>query len=422
MDGPANRMARDVVNGGGSASSSTNGSLIGSVAEEVVRIDAASASNRVKAGWSELHAFPGTVTDLAGRADITVSSAAVQWSTPGYDGSLGAHPAGTVYYINIASYTAPDTFGLFSQADTVISTSGMSPGALATLDRTGLIANTSYYAQLWTLDADGNLSLPYRSTFTTLANPPALGLSEFLFIQRSSVAVAWAAHPGPPDASSKTCEGYVLRASSNNFGVLAPAGAPVFSSTTYSFLASTLTVGSPGAPLDLANTYYFQVGSLNHAGQPNYTQLGRLNFQILQSTGLLHLGAMDPFVATSTVSMSSMVVVNLGNWPATIELAADMATVPASPWTLSTAPGVETAALMGVWRGGLPAPPPTAFNTYITPAFLASQAAGNYSDAQNGYQIPAGQDRTLWFRFFLPTTSSSLGPETIKVTAQPVYP
>jgi len=261
-----------------------------------------------------------------------------------------------------------------------------------------------------------------RSTFTTLANAPPQGLLEFLSVQTGSVTVAWAALAQAPRESS--CEGYVLLASSNNFGALAPAGAPVFSSTTYSVLASTLSLGLAGVPLDLSSTYYFQVGSLNHAGQVNYTQLPRLNFQILQSTGLLHLGAMDPTVSMSTVSTSSMVVTNVGNWPVTLELSADMATVPSSPWTLSTTPGIETAAMMGVWNAGEPGPPPSSFNTFLTPDYRVSQtgAGNNYAGTQDAVQVPPGQSRTLWFKFTLPNSSVSLGPETIKVASQPVYP
>ncbi len=239
-------------------------------------------------------------------------------------------------------------------------------------------------------------------------------------MQLSSVTVAWAALPAA--VSSQTCEGYVLQASSNNFGVLSPAGAPTFSSTTYSVLASTLSLGATGAALDLSNTYYFQVGSLNWAGIPNYTTLPRLNFQVQQSTGLLHLGAIDPLVALSTISTSSMVVTNTGNWPATIELSASTATLPSSPWTLATSSGVDTVALLGVWNSGAVPPAATAFNTYLTTTTRVSQAPGNYSGNQNGFQLPPGASITLWFRFFLPSTSSTAGPETLRTSVLGVYP
>src|SRR5262249_11457200 len=156
-----------------------------------------------------------------------------------------------------------------------------------------------------------------------------------------SVTVAWVAlNDSPPDASSKTCEGYVLEASSNNFGALAPTGAPVFTSSTFDNGVSTLTVGDATTPLDLSPTYYFRVSSLNWNGLRNTTQFTRLVYQISQSTGLIHLGAIDPFVARSTVSTSSMVVTNLGNWPVTIELSAD---VTSGPWTLAASSDVDVA-------------------------------------------------------------------------------
>jgi len=425
-----NTIARDAVNGGGTFSSSGSGAgnnqLTGSAAEDVIITTSASGAgagnNRLRAGWSELQAYPDAVAALY-FSSSSVSSGTVQWTTPGYDGGSGALQVGTTYFIRVASYTVPDTFAFATSANVTISTSGTSPGFLATAAMTALLPNTSYYVQIWTRDADANLSAPFRSTYTTLANPPPPGALEFLSVQASSVVVAWAAQ-FPTGVSSMTCEGYTLLASSNNFGALAPAGAPVFSSTTFSVLASTLAVGAAGAPLDLSNTYYFAVGSLNWAGQANYAALPKLNFQVRQSTGLLHFGAIDPFVALSTISTSSMVVTNIGNWPVTLVLSASTATVPSSPWALSTSSGVDTVALLGVWNAGLAGPAPSSFNTYITTVPRVSQtgAGNNYVGTQNGFQLAPGANITLWFRFFLPTTSSTAGPEVIQLTSVPVYP
>lgn len=430
MTSGSNTISRGAVNGGGALSSSGSGAgnnqMTGSAAEDVIITTADSGAgagnNRLRAGWSELQAYPNAVAALYFSSN-SVSSGTIQWATPGYDGGLGALQVGTTYFIRVASYTVPDTFALAASANVTISTSGTSPGFLATSALTSLLPNTSYFVQLWTQDADANLSAPFRSTYTTLANPPSPGALEFLSVQTSSAVVAWAAQ-FPNDVSSMSCEGYTLLASSNNFGALAPAGAPVFSSTTYSVLASTLAVGAAGVPLDLSNTYYFQVGSLNWAGQANYTSLPKLNFQILQSTGLLHLGAIDPAVARSTISTSSMVVTNVGNWPATLMLSASTATVPSSPWTLSTSSGPDQAALLGVWNAGSVGPPDTSFSTYLTttPRISQTGAGNNYVGTQNGVQLAPGANITLWFRFFLPTTSSTVGPETIQVTSQPVYP
>ena len=269
--GTNNTIARDVVNAGGNGSSSglltTNNAMIGSVGEEVMLTTMTSgtggANNTVRAGWSEIQSFPGTATGLAAALDNSVSSATLNWSAPGYDGSLGKLQPGTTYFIRVASYTVPDTFDTFVYNNFSLSTTNITPGFGVGTGATGLVPNTTYFAQLWTLDADANLSYASsRATFTTLANFPQLALSQFLSVQVGSssvnvatVTVAWAALPAL-NGSSNTCEGYVLLASSDNF--LAGGTAPVFSSTTYSVLASTLTLGvdsTPlGLPLDLANT------------------------------------------------------------------------------------------------------------------------------------------------------------------------
>ncbi|MDD5302284.1 MAG: hypothetical protein PHS14_04170 [Elusimicrobia bacterium] len=304
--------------------------------------------------------------------------------------------------------------------------------AASTLTVAGLLPNTTYFLRSAALNWAGALSsYTVLGSTSTSALPPVQGALEFLSIQRTSVTVAWAAFTAsPPGASSMTSQGYILEASSNNFGALAPAGAPVFSSVTFNVLNSTLSVGVDGVDLDLSNTYYFRVGSISQTGRVNYSNLPRLNFQIQQSTTALHLGQMglvNSVIVMSTVSTSSMVVTNAGNWPVTIVLAASTATLPSSPWALSTSSGVDVAALLGVWYTGAlgpPAagPPPEAFTTYLTTTPVISQASGNYASAsQNGFQLAPGGSATLWFRFFLPTSTSSL-EETIKVTPVPVYP
>src|SRR6185312_9460250 len=139
----------------------------------------------------------------------------------------------------------------------------------------------------------------------------------------------------------------------------------------------------------------------------------KLVFEIVRSTGLVNIHNIDLTVAQSTVATSSMVVTNVGNWPATIMLAASTITAPSSFWSLGTSSGVEQAALQGVWFTGAlgpPAvgPPASAFATFLTTSPTISQASGNYSSAsQNGFQLAPGSNITLWFRFFFPTSTSS---------------
>jgi hypothetical protein len=334
--------------------------------------------------------------------------------------------------IQIAS--AP-SLGIFANLNTItvsVSTSGQAIGKIVGVGATGLDPNTTYYSQVFLRDSDGDVSPLYTTeftTFTTLAAAPTVGALEFLSVQTASVTVAWIA-PYQLTVASQTNEGYILQASSDNFGGIAQATpAPIFSSTTFNVQSTTLTVGDVGAPLDLGNTYYFQVASLNWQGKPNYATFTKLNFQIAQSTGLLHFGGINPDIARSSVSTSSMVVTNVGNWPVTIQLTGSTATVGGSPWSLGTVPGIEQATLMGTWYSGAlgpPAvgPPASEFTTFLTttPFISSNGGGGNYQGNQDGVQIPPGQSRTLWFYFTMPMSSISLGPESFAVGSQPLFP
>jgi len=418
-----NTVSRDVDNAGGTYSSTANNQLTGSVAEEVVIATAATAANKLRGGFSTIAYYPGTIASLTVGAGVGVSSVTLNWPTPGYDGTLGPALGGSAYLIFVAS-TPVSAAVNFNNATVVVSTSGQAVGSGVGAVATGLFANTTSYAQVYLRDDDADVAYPFvtnSSTFVTLALPPAPGALEFTQITSNTVTVAWVA-PYQLSVASQTNEGYTLLASSNNFGALAPAGAPVFSSTTYNVLDSTLTLGAGGAPLNLANTYYFQVGSLNWLGQANYTTLSPLNFQISQSTGLINV-AINSDVAISSVATSSVVITNVGNWPVTLQLTA----VPVSgPWALGAARGADTAVLEGVFDPGPPAPPAAAFSTLLSPAALTAQPyPGNYagsSSAYTGYQLQPGQSQTLWFYFQLPATTASLGPEVLSVVSQPLYP
>jgi phosphodiesterase/alkaline phosphatase D-like protein len=257
------------VSAGGDDSASATQELVLTIGEEVVDSTAASTGHVARPGLQQIAAFPGPVTDLSVRSDVSASSVTLQWSTPGYDGSLGALQPGTVYEVRSASYTSPDTFAL-AQAQLAVSTSGAAPGDGVGTGVTGLQPNTTYFFGLWTVDEDGDASTgSVRAAGSTLADPPPTVASPFLDVQATSVTVSWAALP--PSPSSRTAEGYTVEASSTDFGSLAPGGV-ISSSTTYSVLETTLTITDP--PLITNQLYYFRVGSRNWQGTLNYATIG----------------------------------------------------------------------------------------------------------------------------------------------------
>ena len=301
MSSASSSLPRQSVDaGGGSPQSSANNALDSSAAEQPSGLSN-STNYRLQSGAWELFSFPGAVHDLSDAGDVTLSSASLKWTAPGYDGALGSLQSGSSYYVRVASYTAPDTFDL-ADAQIVISTEGVNPGDfVSTPAVSGLIPNTTYFATLWTLDARGDASfMSNMSTFTTLARPatPDGDPDQWKEVDFTSVTVTWGGLPlSPPDASSMTAEGWVIEASSTNFGALAPGGV-ISSSTTYDVKVTTLTVSQP--PLVTNKLYYFRAGSLNWSGGADYVLLGSTQ---------THLQAQDPApTAPAFLSVSSYAI------------------------------------------------------------------------------------------------------------------
>lgn len=243
MDSGTNHVVRNVDNAGGTGATSTNGRMVGSVAEEVVFTTTTSGANVIRAGWSEVHAFPRTVTDLGGQA-MTISSVTLRWTTPGYDGDEGTLQVGSTYFIRIASYTVPDTFSDHRLANISFSTSGVVPGELVNISVFGLESGTTYYARLWTTDGDSDVSYESNlSSFVMTSAPFAPTGGEITGAFISSVTATWAVSGG---ATS-----YVLIASTE------AAFVPVFASSVTA--ASTATVSG----LDPNTTYFLAAAACN---------------------------------------------------------------------------------------------------------------------------------------------------------------
>lgn len=235
----------------------------------------------MRAGWSQLHAFPRAVSDL-GASRIEFTSATLQWTTPGYDGHDGALQVGSTYFIRVASYTVPDTFSDHRLANISFSTSGVAPGEVVSIGLFGLQEGpgTTYYARIWTTDGDSDVS--YESNISSFVlrptpappAPPSAGTIAAVFV--SSITANW--------AEPYSAESYLLIASTE------VALAPVFASSTTA--ASTATVSG----LDPNTTFYLAVSACN--------QLGCSAFASVGST--MTLAA--PAVSLSTTAVSSSTI------------------------------------------------------------------------------------------------------------------
>ncbi|MDE2292727.1 MAG: fibronectin type III domain-containing protein, partial [Elusimicrobia bacterium] len=244
--------------GGAHGVSSASNDAVLTVGEPLVQ-PMTSASYDLRPGHVERASRPGAVTDLAS-GDVGLSSMTLTWSAPGVDGAVGAMVAGSSFAVQSGANVEP-TWSFFS-AQVAVSTSGMAPGAAAGYTTTGLLANSTYYFRVWHRDQDGRLSaLSNETTAHTLA--PLVSNIMVYEAFATSATVNWVPLPAAPVQSS--AEGYVLDAST------APDfTGDILSSATAGVALSTLTVQS----LAPDTTYYFRVGSLNQAGQPEFLDDG----------------------------------------------------------------------------------------------------------------------------------------------------
>ncbi|MBI5622324.1 MAG: hypothetical protein HY924_00955, partial [Elusimicrobia bacterium] len=237
---------------------------------------------------------PAAVSSILAETGSSESYLDMSWTAPGDNGLSGCVTDGR-YRVD---YSTDPAFKFSTATYQVDFSSSFCPGDQQSRLLTGLMPNSTYFVRVFALDEvllGGPLS--EGATAPTLPLPVAtLGPAEktFLGVFQSSITAAWGALPGPPDASSKTAEGYKLEASSTNFGALFPGGV-VYSSQTLNVAASTLTV------IDLASevTFYFRVGSIGHNSERNYRTLG-------STKTVAFMGAPPDNVAVSKVWLSSI--------------------------------------------------------------------------------------------------------------------
>ncbi|MBI5244337.1 MAG: PQQ-binding-like beta-propeller repeat protein, partial [Elusimicrobia bacterium] len=304
---------------------------------------------------------------------------------------------------------------------------------LSTLTISGILPNTTYYFRVASINWASSLS-PYTSLGSTssLAVPPQALPGPFLEVFKSSVTAAWQALPAsPPDASSKTAEGYILEASSTNFGALLPGGV-VSSSGTNQVLQSTLTVISPA--LQDNTTYYFRVGSLNWNGSPNYLLLGSTRTRIAAfadataaskaparapqgaKTALLRLDASPQASAVNGLRWSSLRV----QW-----MDKDL-----TPLTNAQAQALFTT--MFIAADALGNDTTGLYHSNVDTVVVASLASASFALDASGRQIltaaspappeaviPAGQSRIFFLAVEWKSNAASQVPNTVRVQADP---
>ncbi|TPW18980.1 MAG: psrP, partial [Elusimicrobia bacterium] len=136
---------------------------------------------------------------------------------------------------------------------------------LSTLTITGLYPNTTWYFRATSLNWAGSTG-PYTSLGSTATLTDSIAAAQLFGVFGTSLTANWVPLPAsPPDASSKTAQGYQLELSPN-----ADFTGTLFSSRTPNVALSILTL----AGLLSEATYYARVAALNWNGAPRYVSLG----------------------------------------------------------------------------------------------------------------------------------------------------
>ncbi|MBI4057015.1 MAG: gliding motility-associated C-terminal domain-containing protein [Elusimicrobia bacterium] len=188
--------------------------------------------------------------------DMYLTSATVTW-TPLPSSPPDASSKTAEGYLLEASTASNFTGTISSFSTTNVATNNLTVQ--------GLFPNTTYYFRVASLNWN---TMPSNYAFTgssyTLANPVLN--AQVSSVAQFAITANWNPLPSsPPDASSKTAEGYLLETSStSDFSTLIS-----FSSTT-DITLSTLTLNN----LISDKIYYLRVASLNWSNKPNYITIG----------------------------------------------------------------------------------------------------------------------------------------------------
>jgi hypothetical protein len=249
MHSAANSITRDVDNGGGSYSTSSNFQLTGSIAEAVAFTTSSSANNVLRSGFSTIAYYPNTPTAITPGGDLAISSVTLTWRTPGYDGNLGAAMPGSAYLIQVASASNLGVFANLTTVNVTIATSGVTVGTIVGGGVAGLSPNTPFFTQILLRDSDANVSVPFAAsiaTFTTLAAPAASLATTS--VSSSAISLAWDPNQDPAGTA------FVLQKSTDG--------------VTFADVSTFTVTGASVGGLSGGGTYYFQVVAVNGNGIP----------------------------------------------------------------------------------------------------------------------------------------------------------
>jgi hypothetical protein len=173
-------------------------------------------------------------------------------------------------------------------------------------------------------------------------------------------------------------------------------------------------------------TYYFRAWTQDDVANYSYISNGTTDYatnivlSILLSTDTLSLPESINMNTTLVIS-TGIVVTNDGNVDETFEFRATTATV-GSPWTIQTSTGIDQFVLWSIINATEPASGDFEnldklgeLNTRCTTTAISN---GN----GNCVSVPVGESRTIWFKLGMPSATSTIVPQAIRITGEATLP
>gem|GEM_PF-6641911 len=229
-------------------------------------------------------AAPGPIA--APFSSAAAGALTISWSS----GTLGP---GTTYFVEVSLLP---TFAAIAASSATLSTSAVV---------SGLLANTTYFAQVQALSVSGDPNGAFAGLGAESTLTSAVPAASFLSVFVSTLTVSWTPLPAAPPAAA--CEGYRVDLSTS----------PTFATLSVS-VSTPATAGSAlVSGLFYGTTYYARVGALNWQNAPDYFVVAgsTLTLTPALSSGTIGAGGIVLTIPLASPLISLTVTIPAGAFP-----------------------------------------------------------------------------------------------------------
>ncbi|MBK6879588.1 MAG: VCBS repeat-containing protein [Elusimicrobia bacterium] len=288
----------------------------------------------------------------------------------------------------------------------------------------GLRTDTTYYFRVRTMDAGLLPSAPSANqTLWTGVAPGTSTLAAVAGAAPGDINLSWSA-PGDDNFYNPLVGAFRVQYSTDAATPWSTATTPA-GATTVGIATNTPVGSAQSAVINVPtnDTYYFVLWSRDDVGEWSVVSAtaGSAPAPYIRSVTVT---AGDPYafgnliVGSSSHSATGVTVLNDGNVTSTYSLWVATTTA-GSPWSIGTSlpTGPNVAVLSAGFHPFRPAAAAFGAEDVVTgAAALATGAIFTINGSETGVAVPAGQNRSLWFRLDMPTVSDTENQQTLTVT------